>query len=102
MTRFWEQSDFSNWPPGISNGLASPCQQCGTYTRFDYQVDDEFWRDMIPVEMRSGVVCLPCLDFIARAVGVDVCQHLREVQYTGSRNTAVLVPALVVETERMS
>ena len=93
---FWHQKDFNGWPPGISNGLASCCQKCGGHPGFDFQVDDDAWRAIAPAQMRAGVICLPCLDTLAEEVGIDACQHLREVQFSGRQSTVVLVPAMVV------
>lgn len=97
--RFWKLNDFREWPPGISNGLASRCLQCGARPEFDFQIDDDAWQAIVPERMRAGVVCLPCLDTMAREIGIDVNQHMREVQFAGCQSTLVLVPSLVVETQ---
>lgn len=96
--RFWRLTDFKGWPPGISDGLASPCLKCGTRPTFDFQIDDEAWSAIVPREMRSGVVCPPCLDAMASEVGMDVNEHVREVQFSGRHSTLVLLPGFTVGT----
>lgn len=98
--RFWSRSDFKEWPPGVSDGLVSCCQRCGQRPDFDFQITDEAWRAMVPAQMSAGVICLPCLDVMAKGAGLDVCEHLREVQFAGGRSTAILVPALVVRRQQ--
>lgn len=99
MVRFMAFSDFKEWPPGISDGLASVCQICEQKPKFDFQIDGETWRLIVPEHMRAGVICLSCLDLEAQGRGIDVLQHLREVQFSGCQSTVVLVPALVVSKE---
>ena len=94
--RFWDLADFKGWPPGISNGLVSDCQVCAQRPTFDYQVDDDIWYRVVPGSMRSGVICLPCLDVLASEVGVDINQHMHEVQFAGCKSTLVLLPGFVV------
>ena len=94
--RFWELSDFNGWPSGISDGLVSSCQKCGQRPVFDFQIDDEARCVIVPSEMRAGVLCLPCLDLMAKEKGIDVNQHMREVQFAGCQSTLVLLPGFVV------
>lgn len=82
----------SKWPEGISDGLTQPCEICGKRPAFDYRVSDEFWRFVVPNIFRRGVVCLPCLDGMAAAQGLDVSAHLEQVQFCGKRKTIVLEP----------
>lgn len=98
----FDTDEFRSWPGGVSNGLVLPCSGCGTKPRFDYNVDDAFWRQVVPDSQRLGVLCLPCLDALASAKGLWVHQHLRQVQFTGERATIVLVPAITFRHSKES
>ena len=82
---------MSDWPEAISNGLVSPCQDCGLVPRFDYQVAEEFWSAHVPGKERLGVICLPCLD--TRCNGEGLADALIDVQWTGTGHTVVLTPS---------
>jgi hypothetical protein len=60
---------------------------------FDYAVDGQFWRDVVPNEWHVAVLCLPCLDVVATEHGRDVAAALRFVQFTGIGKTVLLGPA---------
>ena len=83
---------MSNWPEGISDGLCSPCLDCGEVPRFDYHVEDSFWRLMVPRDKRADVICLPCLD--KRCRGIGLAEALAEIQWTGTGHTVVLKPVI--------
>lgn len=36
------------WPEGITDGLTLPCGCCHQVTAFDYTIDDEIWRRVVP------------------------------------------------------
>jgi hypothetical protein len=44
------------------------------------------------------VVCLPCLDRLVDALGLgmEVGQHLRQVQFTGCSSTVFLAPSITI------
>lgn len=84
-----------SWPEGISDGLLTPCHDCGKRTRFDYRVTDEFWRKWVPGPERTSVVCLPCLD--RRCDGDGLAAALIDIQWNGTGHTVVLAPSLVHE-----
>jgi len=90
--------DFKGWPPGVSDGLVLPCSRCGQQPKFDYHVDDEFWREVVPPDERLGVICLPCLDRLVDVLGLgmEVGQHLRQVQFTGCSSTVFLAPSITI------
>ena len=88
--------DFREWPPGVSNGLVLPCSRCDQHPKFDYHVDDEFWRKVVPPDEQLGVVCLPCLDRLVDVLGMEVGQHLRQVQFTGCSSTVFLAPSITI------
>lgn len=85
--------DISNgWPGGISDGLTLDCGICWKHTNFDYTVDDDLWNNIVPEEHKRGVICLDCLDYLAKKYGYILSNHLLKVQYTGTNETIVLVP----------
>ena len=88
------------WPEGVSDGLSLPCVLCDRVPRFDYRVEDEFWRDVVPDPLRQEVMCLPCLDRTAEVRDMDVSEALIEVQFTGVGKTVVLRPDRVVTYDR--
>ncbi len=95
MTIFFAE-EFRGWPAGVSDGLTLPCSRCDQQTKFDYHVDGEFWRKVVPPNERLGVVCLPCLDLLAEGFGMEVGQHLRQVQFTGCSSTVFLAPSITI------
>lgn len=78
------------WPEAVSDGIASPCHDCGELPRFDYHVTGEFWRRHVPGPERSGVICLPCLD--RRCAGEGLGAALVEIQWAGTGHTVVTQP----------
>lgn len=88
-------SDEREWPDAVSDGLTLRCACCGRVPRFDYRIRDAEWEATVPEFYRRGVVCLPCLDCLATARGVDVSGAIEEVQFTGIGKTVVLRPVLV-------
>ena len=71
-----------NWIDCISGGLENPCVRCGKRQIIDYGVDDKFWKKIIPKELRQDVVCIECLQTIAKQKGYDIGSHLKEIQIT--------------------
>lgn len=92
--RVWEVLPNDDWPAGVSDGLRLPCSSCGRRTMFDYQVDDRFWREVVPDNMHRSVVCLPCLDAMAVREGRSLGEHLLEIQFTGTDETTIFVAAV--------
>lgn len=86
----WGQ--MAEWPEGISDGLNLSCYDCGQKVTFDFTVDDEFWREVVPQQQRRNVSCLPCLDSRADELGLDIGPAIRRVQFTGIGVTVVLTP----------
>lgn len=83
------------WPEGISDGLRLKCQNCGHLPYIDYNVDDDFWQNVVPKEMKLGVICFRCLDKMATKKGLDVANHLLRFQFTGDGKTIELTPKRV-------
>ena len=90
-----QQVTKSEWPGGVSDGLVCRCSMCGHLPEFDYRVDDELWRQVVPEEWRTGVVCLPCLDALAEQDGIDISGLIEFVQFTGVGKTIELAPKKV-------
>ena len=83
------------WPGGISDGLTLPCSICDVIPAFDYGVKDAFWLAVAPVKYRLDVICLPCLDTLATAMGFNVADNLESIQFTGIGKTIVFCPIKV-------
>lgn len=83
------------WESGISDGQVLPCGVCGIIPKYEFLVDDDFWREVVAEKDRLGVVCLPCFDELAALKGLDVSEHLIEVQFTGKEQTIILIPTKV-------
>lgn len=88
------------WKPGISDGLTLSCGICGCTPKFDYIVDDTFWKEVAPEKDRLGVICLPCLDKLASDQGLDISTYLESVQFTGIGKTIELLPHRVFYYEQ--
>jgi len=80
------------WPCGISDGLTLNCGICNKHTNFDYNVSDELWEAVVPGALKRSVVCLDCLDNLAKENGFLLSHHLILIQYTGKGETIVLKP----------
>jgi len=89
-----------NWIPGVSDGLTLACPICGKVPKFDYRIDDTFWRKVVAKKYRLGVVCLPCLDKLATKKGLDIAKNLEVIQYTGIGKTIELIPWKVYYYEK--
>ena len=89
MKRIWMTD---KWVEGISDGLTLSCSLCGNVPHFDYRVDDKFWNKIVHKSISLGVVCLSCLDKLATDVGLDVADHIEELQFTGIGKTVIFVP----------
>ena len=83
-------TEDDEWPESISDGMELPCAVCGFPTKYDYNVDGEFWRLVVPKEIQPVVVCLTCLDKLAQNMGLSIAEHIERIQYTGIGKTIVL------------
>ena len=86
---------WEKWIAGVSDGLTLPCGICGKIPKWDYRVDDDFWRKVAPHKHRLGVICLGCLDKLASEKGLDIAKYLIDVQFTGINKTIELVPSKI-------
>lgn len=97
MTKRMHVRKGDEWPGGISDGLTLPCKLCGRVPEFDYMVSEDMWRELISEEDRRDVICLPCLDRVAVAKGIDFADALERVQFTGRGQTIILTPIQIVD-----
>src|SRR5512144_2474496 len=42
------------------------CHVCRCEDKFNFNVSDKLWREIVPLEFQNKVVCLPCFDELAR------------------------------------
>lgn len=83
----------NNWPHGISDGLVLPCAICGKENiQFDYGVTDELWNEIVPKEIKPDVICLSCLDKLAKEKGADLGSNIVGLQFTGIGMTVKFTP----------
>lgn len=83
-----------DWPDGISDGLISKCAICGKDNiKFDYIVDDELWNRIVPKPLKNKVICLDCLDLLAKSQGIAIGEYIKSLQYTGINETIIFIPS---------
>jgi len=63
------------------------CQICRCEDKFNFDVSDKLWREIVPVEFHNKVVCLPCFDELARQKKIDYA-HSIEVLYLAGRQAS--------------
>lgn len=82
------------WPDDVpvSDGLTLPCRICHKKLKFDYTVDDDFWKRVVDQRHKNKVICLLCLDKLASVKGENVAKHLIRVQFIGVGKTINLLP----------
>lgn len=61
------------------------CKACGQPDKFDFNVEDEVWRRVVPSHLQNRVVCLACFDDFARSKGVKYSHALRALYFAGKR-----------------
>jgi len=61
------------------------CKACGRPDKFDFSVPDDVWTAVVPIGLRSRVVCLGCFDEFARKAGVDYSGDLSTLYFAGDR-----------------
>jgi site-specific recombinase XerD len=49
--------------------------------KWNFHVPDKFWGMVVPVPLRSSVVCLACFDGLAKERGVAYATHLRNLHF---------------------
>ena len=46
------------------------CKHCGRVDPWDFTIDDEVWRNVVPPHLMNRVVCLHCFDRFASEKGI--------------------------------
>jgi hypothetical protein len=59
------------------------CRVCNCEDKFNFHVPDEVWREIVPSEYQSKVVCLPCFDDFARKQDVDYSDSIDVLYFAG-------------------
>ena len=65
----------------------SAAKPAAARTSFNFNVSDQLWREIVPVEFHNKVVCLPCFDEFARQKNRDYA-HSIEVLYFAGRQAS--------------
>ena len=60
------------------------CKLCGKADGFNFNIDDDVWKQVVPKEYVNRVLCLPCFDCLASLRGVDYSNAIdKEVHFVG-------------------
>lgn len=67
------------------------CKVCGKRDKFNFQIADAVWRQIVPPAFQGRVVCLSCFDAFASAKGIKYAHALTpEIQFGGELATFTL------------
>ena len=61
------------------------CAVCKCQDKFNFNVPDPVWREIVPSEYQSSVVCLPCFDELARERNVDYSDSIATLYFAGRK-----------------
>jgi hypothetical protein len=61
------------------------CRVCKCQDKFNFNVPDRVWREVVPHEYRDTVVCLPCFDEFARERNFDYSEEIEVLYFAGSQ-----------------
>jgi hypothetical protein len=61
------------------------CSVCRCDDKFNFYVQDEVWKAIVPRQYRNRVVCLPCFDEFARANDVDYSESIEVLYFAGNQ-----------------
>jgi hypothetical protein len=61
------------------------CRGCGCSDKFDFNVPDEVWKRVVPLEYQKGVVCLECFDEFAFEKGVEYSTSIGTLYFAGNQ-----------------
>ena len=59
------------------------CKVCNCEDKFNFNVPDKLWREIVPAEYQNKVVCLPCFDEFAREQNVDYSDSIEVLYFAG-------------------
>jgi len=69
----------------LHQGGQQTCKVCGRPDKFDFQVPDNIWCLIVPLEYQTKVVCLACFDDFATAKNIDYSTSLQTIYFAGSK-----------------
>lgn len=69
----------------MDNKLQQTCKVCGRLDKFDYNVPNHIWRQVVPKKYLNNVVCLACFDDFATQNDIDIHDSLHVFYFAGSR-----------------
>jgi hypothetical protein len=73
---------------GLYEGGKRPtCKICGSEDKFDFNVRDEVWKQVVPSEYENKVVCLDCFDKLAFEKKIDYSDCIDVLYFTGDQAT---------------
>ena len=85
-----EKEHFINWIDALPDKSILHCSICGCRVDFDYIVEDFLWDKVVPKKHKRNVVCLNCLDVLAKEKAENVCEHIKKIFYCGEGKTMTL------------
>ena len=90
-----EKIPKGTWVSGVpdrSNVFPTRCKICKRTVNFQFYVDDETWKAVVPPYYRRFLICLECTDKLCVEQGIDIAEHLLDVWYCGVDKTILLDP----------
>lgn len=64
------------------------CKVCGRADHIDFQVPDDVWERVVPLEFRKRVVCIVCFDHFASARNVPYMDSMeKDIYFAGDMGT---------------
>ena len=72
---------------GSRNGRRQTCKVCKCRDKFDFNVPDELWTRVVPMEYQQKVVCLDCFDRFASEKQIDYCDSIDVLYFAGDKAT---------------
>lgn len=76
----WYGLQYHAW-----NNLQQRCKVCGCIDKFNYNVPDDVWLNVIPPKYQNRVVCLACFDNFAEKMEVDYSTSIKEICFAGCK-----------------
>jgi hypothetical protein len=61
------------------------CSVCKCDDKFNFDVPDAIWREVVPAEFRNTVVCLQCFDELARNRNIDYSDSIETLYFAGKQ-----------------
>lgn len=59
------------------------CHVCRCEDKFNFNVSDQLWREIVPLQFQNKVVCLPCFDELARQKNKDYADCIEVLYFAG-------------------